>query len=118
MMDDIAEQQDVAKEISEAISSPVAFGQVRIIGDYILFVPNPISPQEFDEDELEAELDALGEELELEEQEELDKQLLDVGPAAALPDVPRAEPAKPAAPVRAKKEEEDPDMAELAAWAS
>merc|ERR1711941_43331 len=62
MMDDIAEQQDVAKEISEAISSPVAFGQ------------------EFDEDELEAELDALGEELELEEQEELDKQLLDVGP--------------------------------------
>ena len=74
--------------------------------------------QEFDEDELEAELDALGEELELEEQEELDKQLLDVGPAAALPDVPRAEPAKPAAPARAKKEEEDPDMAELAAWAS
>jgi len=53
MMDDIAEQQDVAKEISEAISSPVAFGQ------------------EFDEDELEAELDALGEELELEEQKEL-----------------------------------------------
>lgn len=36
MMDDIAEQQDVAKEISEAISNPVAFGQ------------------EFDEDELEA----------------------------------------------------------------
>lgn len=29
MMDDIAEQQDVAKEISEAISSPVAFGQVN-----------------------------------------------------------------------------------------
>ena len=28
MMDDIAEQQDVAKEISEAISNPVAFGQV------------------------------------------------------------------------------------------
>ena len=27
-MDDIAEQQDVAKEISEAISNPVAFGQV------------------------------------------------------------------------------------------
>lgn len=27
MMDDIAEQQDVAKEISEAISNPVAFGQ-------------------------------------------------------------------------------------------
>jgi hypothetical protein len=29
MMDDIAEQQDVAKEISDAISNPVAFGQVR-----------------------------------------------------------------------------------------
>ena len=41
MMDDIAEQQDVAKEISDAISNPVAFGQ------------------EFDEDELEAELNEL-----------------------------------------------------------
>ena len=30
MMDDIAEQQDVAKEISEAISNPVAFGQVNM----------------------------------------------------------------------------------------
>lgn len=27
MMDDIAEQQEVAREISEAISNPVAFGQ-------------------------------------------------------------------------------------------
>lgn len=26
MMDDIAEQQDVAREISDAISNPVAFG--------------------------------------------------------------------------------------------
>jgi hypothetical protein len=45
--------------------------------------------QEFDDDELEAELDALGQELELEEQEELDKQLLDVGPAVPtqLPEV-------------------------------
>merc|ERR1712083_1062849 len=97
MMDDIAEQQDVAKEISDAISNPVAFGQ------------------DFDEDELEAELDALGDELE--QQEELDKALLDVGPAVGLPEVPTAEPNKPA-PSRAKKEEEDPDMAELAAWAS
>merc|ERR1740128_504724 len=99
MMDDIAEQQDVAKEISEAISNPVAFGQ------------------DYDEDDLEAELDALGDELELEEQEALDKQLLDVGPAvpSSLPEVPTAEPAKS----RAKKaEDEDPDMAELAAWAS
>ena len=117
MMDDIAEQQDVAKEISEAISSPVAFGQVSFFQgkkkDFKFFSQN----QEFDEDELEAELDALGEELELEEQEELDKQLLDVGPTVPLPDVPRAVPAKPQA-AKAKKEEEDPDMAELAAWAS
>merc|ERR1712025_155141 len=100
MMDDIAEQQDVAKEISEAISNPVAFGG------------------EFDEDELEAELDALGEELELEEQEELDRELLNVGPAVGLPDVPTAEPKKVPAAAAKKKEEEDPDMDELAAWAS
>ena len=31
MMDDIAEQQDVAKEISEAISNPVAFGGVSTL---------------------------------------------------------------------------------------
>ena len=116
MMDDIAEQQDVAKEISEAISNPVAFGQVwtteRPTQNLFWFL------QEFDEDELEAELDALGEELELEEQEELDKQLLDVGPAVPLLDVPRAEPPAAAKPAAKKKEEEDPDMAELAAWAS
>merc|ERR1712024_433705 len=93
MMDDIAEQQDVAKEISEAISNPVAFGQ------------------EFDDDELEAELNELEAETEIEEQAELEKQLLDVEPTKVLPDVPKAEPAKPK-----KKEEEDDDMAELAAW--
>ncbi len=51
------EQQDVAKEISEAISNPVAFGQ------------------DFDDDELEAELNELEAEGELAEQEELDRQL-------------------------------------------
>jgi charged multivesicular body protein 4 len=100
MMDDIAEQQDVAKEISEAISNPVAFGQ------------------DFDEDELEAELNDLEEEGELEEQQELEKQLLDIEPAK-LPEVPSAEPPA-AAKAKPQKvvEEEDPDMAELAAWAS
>lgn len=100
MMDDIAEQQEVAKEISEAISNPVAFGQ------------------DFDEDELEAELNDLEEEGELEEQAELEKQLLDIEPAK-LPDVPAAEPPA-AAKAKPQKvaEEEDPDMAELAAWAS
>merc|ERR1711997_742630 len=100
MMDNIAEQQDVAKEISEAISNPVAFGQ------------------EYDDDELEAELNDLEEEGELEEQQELEKQLLDIEPAK-LPDVPSAEPPA-AAKAKPQKvtEEEDPDMAELAAWAS
>lgn len=71
MMDDIAEQQDVAKEISDAISNPVAFGQ------------------DIDEDELEKELEEL-------EQEELDRELLGIQstdelpavPATALPSVP------------------------------
>lgn len=31
MMDDIAEQQDVAKEISDAISNPVAFGIIFVL---------------------------------------------------------------------------------------
>merc|ERR1712025_839498 len=98
MMDDIAEQQDVAKEISEAISSPVAFGQ------------------DFDEDELEAELNDLEEEGELEQQAELEKQLLDIEPAK-LPDVPAAEPPA-AAKAKPQKEVEDTDLAELEAWAS
>merc|ERR1719167_2183244 len=85
MMDDIAEQQDVAKEISEAISNPVAFGG------------------EFDEDELEVE-----------EQEKLDEQLLDVG-SVSLPEVPSGVPAaEPKGRVK-KPVDEDPDMAELAA---
>jgi charged multivesicular body protein 4 len=104
MMDDIAEQQDVAREISEAISNPVAFGQ------------------EFDDDELEAELNELEAEGEMAEQEELDRQLLNVGPSAAetLPEVPAAEPARPTPAARAKPKPvaEDDDLAELAAWAS
>lgn len=72
MMDDIAEQQDVAKEISDAISNPVAFGQ------------------DLDEDELEQELDDLA-------QEGLDKELLTITKDHELPDVPAtAEPVAPA----------------------
>lgn len=63
MMDDIAEQNDVANEISNAISSGIITSGV-------------------DEDELAKELEEL-------EQEELDKDLLNVGPATnKLPDVP------------------------------
>ncbi len=93
-MDDISEQQEVAQEIAEAISNPVGFGQ------------------DVDEDELLAELEEL-------EQEELDAQLLDVGPtpAAALPEAPTAEPASRAKPAKAKAAEDD-DLAELEAWAA
>lgn len=63
MMDDIAEQNDVANEISNAIST-------GIVGVGV------------DDDDLARELEEL-------EQEELDKDLLNVGPATSkLPDVP------------------------------
>ncbi|KAG7209751.1 hypothetical protein KM043_011375 [Ampulex compressa] len=94
MMDDIAEQQDVAREISDAISNPVAFGQ------------------DVDEDELERELEEL-------EQEQLDKELLGIEPTDELPAVPAT--TIPAVPARARtkpKPEEDEDLKELQAWAS
>lgn len=75
MMEDIAEQQDVAKEISDAISNPVAFGS------------------DVDEDELEKELEEL-------EQEELDKELLDIPKADELPAVPATD--LPAAPGKSR----------------
>jgi len=74
MMDDIAEQQEVAREISDAISNPLAFGQ------------------DVDEDDLLKELEDL-------EQEALDEELLKVGPMTndelpvspvELPNVPAA----------------------------
>ena len=72
-MDDIAEQQDVAKEISDAISNPVAFGQ------------------DVDEEELEKELEEL-------EQEELDKELLGIQSTDELPAVPAT--SLPSAPAK------------------
>lgn len=97
MMDDIAEQQDVAREISDAISNPVAFGQ------------------DIDEDELEKELEEL-------EQEALDKELLGIEPTDELPAVPAtALPSAPSVPARTRakaKPEEDDDLKELQAWAS
>ncbi|XP_021342991.1 charged multivesicular body protein 4b-like isoform X4 [Mizuhopecten yessoensis] len=68
MMDEVADQQEVANEITEAISNPVGFGE------------------DVDEDELLSELEEL-------EQAELDEQLLDVGPMLDdLPSVPTQEP--------------------------
>lgn len=90
MMDDIAEQQDVAKEISDAISNPVAFGKSQTHLSLSLWktfeIIRSISGNDIDDEELERELDEL-------EQEELDKELLNVGPSATdeLPDVPSEE---------------------------
>ncbi|KAL5246635.1 hypothetical protein ACHWQZ_G018748 [Mnemiopsis leidyi] len=90
LMDDIAEQQDLANEISAAISSPMGFGN------------------DVDEDELLAELEGM-------EQEEMDRQFLDM-PSAALPDLPSV---PTSAPTKTKSTvEEDEDMAALAAWAT
>lgn len=92
LMQDIAEQQELADEISTAISKPVGFGE------------------DFDEDELMAELEEL-------EQEELDKNLLEIsGPETVpLPNVPSI--AIPSKPAKKKEEEDDDDMKELEAWA-
>jgi len=96
LMDDIQEQQDIATEISDAISNPVGFGA------------------DVDEDELLAELDEL-------EQEELDLNLIQIPTEVTgdvdLPSVPAASLPAPG-PSKAKVVEEDDDMAELAAWAS
>ncbi|XP_062855319.1 charged multivesicular body protein 4c [Trichomycterus rosablanca] len=92
LMQDITEQQELAQEISEAISKPVGF------------------EEEFDEDDLLAELEEL-------EQEELDNNLLEVsGPESApLPSVP-SNPL-PSKPVKKRQEEDEEDMEELKAWA-
>lgn len=90
MMQDIAEQQDLAREISDAISRPAS--------------------DTFDEDELLAELAEL-------EQEDLEESMASMGP---LPSVPSSRlPAQPSrrGTTRAKAEEDD-DMRMLASWAN
>ncbi|CAH2285490.1 charged multivesicular body 4c [Pelobates cultripes] len=95
LMQDINEQQDVAQEISDAISRPVGFGD------------------EFDEDELLEELEEL-------EQEELNSHLANV----TLPSVPSTKlPSRPelkrrTASSRKRVEEDDDGMQMLAAWAT
>lgn len=94
LMEEIADQQEVANEIAEAISSPAGFDQ------------------DIDEDELLKELEEL-------EQEDLDKQLLNVGPAVStLPEPPTTELPSAAKKIPAKKQQEDEDLAELEAWAN
>ncbi|XP_040210446.1 charged multivesicular body protein 4c [Rana temporaria] len=88
LMQDIHEQQDVAQEISDAISRPVGIGE------------------EFDEDELMAELEEL-------EQEDLNRHMASV----TLPSVPSHKlPTRPAS--SRKKVEDEDDMKMLAAWAT
>jgi len=96
VMDDIQEQQDIAAEISAAISRPIDMPGI-----------------DMDDDDLLAELEDL-------EQEELDSNLINAGnaavPATSLPSVPNTQlPAVPAQqqPVANK---EDDDLAELENW--
>ncbi|XP_041922952.1 charged multivesicular body protein 4c [Alosa pseudoharengus] len=88
LMDDIQEQQDLSKEISDAISRP--FGE------------------EFDEDELLAELEEL-------EMEENSKRMakLPSAPTVRLPSVPQSSHRTPSR----KRVEDDADMKRLASWA-
>ncbi|XP_028290656.1 charged multivesicular body protein 4c [Gouania willdenowi] len=89
MMQDITEQQDVAQEISEAISRP--FGET------------------YDEDELMAELEEL-------EQEALDEGMMSMGGLPSVPsgNLPSLRPGQRATTRR--KVEEDDDMRMLASW--
>ncbi|XP_038152644.1 charged multivesicular body protein 4b [Cyprinodon tularosa] len=93
LMAEITEQQEVSQEIADAISRPVGFGE------------------EFDEDELIAELEEL-------EQEELDKNLLEIEGTedVPLPSVPST--SLPTKPAKKKVEEDEDDMADLEAWAA
>lgn len=69
LKDEIQEQQDLANEISNVISSPIGFGE------------------QVDDDDLLKELEEL-------EQENLDKELLEIPSTNPLPDVPTDQPVK------------------------
>ncbi|XP_034826267.1 charged multivesicular body protein 4 [Maniola hyperantus] len=94
IMDDIAEQHDISREITDAISNNVAF------------------PNDVDEDELERELEEL-------EQEELDKEMIGISvPSDNLPDVPATEPVRAKAKPSKEKEDDDEDFKLLKSWAT
>lgn len=93
LMDNVAEQNEIASEISEAISNPIGFGQ------------------DIDEDDLLAELEEI-------EQEEINERLLDIGSPSEtinLPSVPASELPTPTAN---KDAIEDEDLKELMQWAT
>lgn len=88
MMDDIQEQTDISKEISEAICG---------VG----------SNHDFDEDELRAELEEI-------EREGLDDEFIGMErPAVGLPNVPSGAPA-----AKKKAVQDENDLKELQAWAN
>jgi len=97
MMDDISEQQQIAQEIADSLANPIGFGN------------------DVDEDDLLAELDEL-------EQEELDKNLLQVSVPGLddLPSIPSTSLPAQVSPKLFKKtlDADDSELAELAAWAS
>ncbi|KAI6217955.1 Charged multivesicular body protein 4b [Aphelenchoides fujianensis] len=90
LIEDIAEQQEVANEIAEAIS-------------------NPIGLQLGDDDELLAELEQM-------EVEDLDQKLLNVGPTPLAGS--KLPPAPPTAESAKATKKEDEELGELAAWAA
>ncbi|RUS86640.1 hypothetical protein EGW08_005589 [Elysia chlorotica] len=96
IMDEAAEQKELADDLSDLISNPENFGG-----------------QVFDEDDLLAELEEL-------EQEELNEKLLDVGETAYnLPSIPTSEPAASVKNSKVRRKDDDEAvMDELAMWAS
>ncbi|XP_018496012.2 LOW QUALITY PROTEIN: charged multivesicular body protein 4c [Galendromus occidentalis] len=92
LMDDIQEQQDLSKEISELISNPAAFGA------------------EVDEDELLQELEEL-------ENEQVRDKLLEVPSSDSVPENLPSVPSERLAAAK-KKNEDESELAGLAEWAA
>ncbi|XP_078254630.1 putative charged multivesicular body protein 4B-like protein CHMP4BP1 [Rhinoraja longicauda] len=91
MMQNISEQQEIAQEISDAISRPEAFGS------------------EFDEDELLAELEEL-------EQEELNKKMTKGLPKVPTTNLPTTNLPSRQAKTKKKTRDEDASRKHLTAW--
>lgn len=114
-MDEVAEQQDISREISEAISNSITgkFAcklhktQFPFDSDVQIFDCITFSGQYYDEDELEKELEDL-------EQEALDAELLSTDTVThELPEVPTSELKGPN-----KLAKEDEDLKALLSWAN
>ncbi|VDO37001.1 unnamed protein product [Haemonchus placei] len=102
LMEDIAEQQEVANEIAEAISNPVGFDRA------------------IDDEELLRELEQLEQVFKTHFTVlELDKQLLDVQPTpVVLPDAPSTDLPASSKAKPAKTTDHDKDLEDLEMWAN